>query len=90
MKTCRNCIHYRLCEYSTIQNVETKCKDHLHVDYPTKFLKEFVLKLKENKTLLFFEADDPGYVGCIEAIPVKSVDNVLKEMGIDIFSLKET
>lgn len=30
MATCKDCMHYSICEYSTIADKEVKCKDYIY------------------------------------------------------------
>lgn len=79
MKTCKNCIHYKLCEYSVWSDREVKCRDFLSKD----IFKEFVEELKKHSC----NYDLPNYHS-FEAIDVEVideiVDEVIKKLGIEI------
>ena len=71
MKTCRNCIHYKVCEYSTIVDKEVNCKDYL----PKDLLEEFTNMLTNKADLIRINAFDSKW-----GISEKDIDEILKEM----------
>lgn len=74
MKTCRNCIHYKVCEYSTIVDREVDCKDFL----PKDLLEGFVDRLINKADLIRINAFDSKWV-----ISEKDIDEILKEMELE-------
>lgn len=46
---CRDCLHYSICEYSTVIDKEVKCKDFIYsIDYIKKTLKYHLDTNEEN------------------------------------------
>ena len=74
MKTCRNCIHYNLCEYSTIVDKEVDCKDFLFKD----LLEKFVDRLINKADLIRINSFESKW-----AISEKDIDETLKEMELE-------
>jgi hypothetical protein len=58
------------------------CKDFIHVDRPLELLKEFITRIKPG-TKVFGQESVLGWSFC-KAIPVDTITEVLKEMGIHI------
>ena len=47
MKSCKTCIHYKLCEYSTIADIEVTCKDWISNTIVVDTVRKMQGKLKK-------------------------------------------
>lgn len=83
MSLCKNCIHADICEYRTIRDIEMDCKDFIQVDRPLELLKEFLTRIKPG-IKVFSQESVLGWSSC-KAIPVDTITDTLKEMGIPIY-----
>ena len=81
MKTCRNCIHYPVCSYSTVRDIETDCKDYISIDKPLDLLKDFIMRIKYLKRPAEISTLS-GYSTFYEAVTIKDISAVLTEMGL--------
>ena len=73
MSICKNCIHYNVCEYSTIADKEVDCKDFL-----SKTLKSDTVR-KMRDMLSDKALNKYPYVGYIDVFDVEKVARELLE-----------
>jgi hypothetical protein len=74
MKICKDCIHYNICEYSTIADKEVNCKDFISKTIKVDTVQKFAKYLKEYSFMC-----DPGNGHSFYAIDIDELDDYVKE-----------
>lgn len=75
MRICKNCIHYNVCEYSTIADKEVDCKDFISNTIKADTIRKMQERLKAETITI---QDHTGKLGSV--IIVSTVDQIAKEM----------
>lgn len=75
MMTCRNCIHYVVCEYSTIVDKKVKCKQYIPKTIIADTVRKIQQRLKDEEFKVSVDAYSYGYL-----LGEEDIDEIAEEI----------